>query len=578
MGKFQQIDPIYFRRLTYGDDGSVEAKENDYGNTILIFTIDCQNIGKSRNLSYTACHEIELYENVDKRESAIAYIKHKYFEKLQIPLCSDDLNIAEVTIFKDFLKESNEILELEYFIPNLKTKLILAQSFIELLEENNLHLHEYQKTYIFLLELNFRLAEDNYDADNEESVNILFYALKKWLNACKDPQNTIFEDEKKDREIEIYKAIFENGKVKKFFVEYKKGKDNNERFRNILERIGTEWLLKSKYDLKNAYKIFRLRKRFKERESNEVEDTNKNGNGNSDTHKKETCALWDRLLKTQISKAQGKANTKQYWKFLCASCLLTLLSLRLLLFHIPVRNNKCKYAKNDKTLSTEPKLKTNWLLHLVVFLIVFAPFLIEWLFNVRFIVQWELRIFYFGFILPTIPIVLYFLLGHQLDWIKIIIPRLAGTIVVGYVLLVVTAEIWEFSLRYYQKEKIVCLIQYIAIITTALLTSLIYLFIEVNNLVKKPWLAFRRALSLFLLGVTESFIIGLILFDLFANGMTNGLMSDLGINADKIVEIRIDGFFGRIYPLPLILYASLALVIGIFVQIIWEDKPITEPL
>ena len=483
-----QIDNSNPRKLLY-KGGDVRAWEDNDGNTVLIFTIDCK-IDEIK--SYVKVHKIKLYKNVN-------YIKQKYFEKLQIPLLPEDDNIVEVTIFKWFLKESKEILENEHFIPEPQLKLLLTRSFIDLLEENNLHLHhQYSKTYIFLLELNFILAEDNYDAADEESVNILFYALKQWLNACKDPQNTIFEDKKIDREIEIHKAIFKNGKVNPYFVEHKEGEDNNERFRNILERIAIEWFLKSKYDLKSAYKIFKLKKKNAGRKKCKSDDDNPNGE------------------------------------------------------------------------SSKPKLKSKWIFHLILLLIVLAPFLQRWMPGLLF--QVEIGICYAGFLI-AIGISIYL---KQSDWIKLIIPRLAGTILVGYIILVATAEIWEFSLRVYQQEgKIVGLIQYIAIIITALLTSLIYLFIEVNNLVKKPGLSLRRALSLFLLGATESFIIGLILFDLFADGMTRGLMGNLGIDADKI---RIDGIFGHIYPLPLILYASLALVIGIFVQIIWEDKPITEPL
>jgi hypothetical protein len=437
-------------------------------------------------------------EQFDLSEGNKIFIKRRFVWKVieENPDRKNQTAFKGILLYQNFLKESHKIINLDSFIFQNSLRILLCQSFIELLEENNRHTTlPYRNTYLELLKLNFELSEKEYDPNIEKTVDNLYYALKQWLNACKDPQNTIFEDEKIDREIETYKAIFKNGKVKKFFVEDKKGKDNNERFRNILERIGTEWLLKSRYDLKNAYKIFRLRRRFQ------------------------------------------------------------------------------KPARNNKKLSTEPKLKANWLLQLVILLIAFAPFLAGWRFNEPLILQVELGFFY-GFLLP-IPVVLYFFLGWQIE--KMIIPRLAGTIVVGYIVLIVTADVWEFSLRYYQQASkiVVGWQEYLAIIIIALDASFIYLFIEVNNRIKNPKLALLRALSLFFLGATESFIIGLILFDLFADGMTSELMSKLGIDADKI---RIKGIVGHIYPLPLILYASLALVIGIFVQIIWEDKPITEPL
>ncbi|MBW1992279.1 MAG: hypothetical protein JRI59_09225, partial [Deltaproteobacteria bacterium] len=38
------------------------------------------------------------------------------------------------------------------------------------------------------------------------------------------------------------------------------------------------------------------------------------------------------------------------------------------------------------------------------------------------------------------------------------------------------------------------------------------------------------------------------------------------------------GLVGEIPVEMLLLFAPLALLIGIFVQLIWEEKPVTEPL
>ena len=99
--------------------------------------------------------------------------------------------------------------------------------------------------------------------------------------------------------------------------------------------------------------------------------------------------------------------------------------------------------------------------------------------------------------------------------------------------------------------------------------SYYYLSIEVQNTVRDKLVGIIRASRVFSTGVLESFAIGMVALDL----ITPAFLPD-GVPADVLQP----AFVGSIYPRILCVYSPLALLIGIFVQIIWEDKPITEPL
>lgn len=164
---------------------------------------------------------------------------------------------------------------------------------------------------------------------------------------------------------------------------------------------------------------------------------------------------------------------------------------------------------------------------------------------------------------------LLFCLHAQL--LQLLIPRLAACIMVGYFPLIVTDEIWL---------AVPQLVLYTSwwpppfsfvIGTLALFVSWVYLLIEVSNKVSNRALAWRRTSVVFLIGLGWSLIIGLLVLDLVGLAFKNRLESLHSL-------LWVPGLFGQIPVQVLLLYMPLALLLGIFLQIIWEEKPITEPL
>lgn len=167
----------------------------------------------------------------------------------------------------------------------------------------------------------------------------------------------------------------------------------------------------------------------------------------------------------------------------------------------------------------------------------------------------------------------YFLIHYKYStaMLQLLIPRLGACILVGYFPLLITDEIW-------------CAVPHLtawrtwwppppsfAIIVLALMSSFFYLLIEIKNKVQDRQTAWRRTVDIFLIGLGWSFIIGLISLNLMGPAFKNRLES-------LHTLLWAPGLGGEIPVQVLLLYMPLALLIGIFLQIIWEEKPITEPL
>lgn len=150
-------------------------------------------------------------------------------------------------------------------------------------------------------------------------------------------------------------------------------------------------------------------------------------------------------------------------------------------------------------------------------------------------------------------------------YFKLLIPRLLAGTLIGYLPILIGSELWLFI------QNINAFEGFIIVITTTGF-CFYYLFSEVKNVVIDTRLALMRGLRIFLIGLLESFTLGLIILDLFARAFVHSFENDFEL------EFVYGLFGGQIYPKILIILFPLALFIGIFVQIIWEDKPITHPL
>ncbi|MBW2268753.1 MAG: hypothetical protein JRH16_09255 [Deltaproteobacteria bacterium] len=162
------------------------------------------------------------------------------------------------------------------------------------------------------------------------------------------------------------------------------------------------------------------------------------------------------------------------------------------------------------------------------------------------------------------------------------VPRIAAGIIVGFLPIFFIDEIWGFMNRSFP----------VLAITSALLglTTLLYLYTEVQGRLRSPELAFARSRQIFLLGLLQAYAAGLII-----TGLTGGYMASrnwaAGEGAGQLATLRetLPVFVGQLprvmgvepfytFPAAVFVMAFFSFFIGTFLQLMWEDIPITEPL
>jgi hypothetical protein len=178
-------------------------------------------------------------------------------------------------------------------------------------------------------------------------------------------------------------------------------------------------------------------------------------------------------------------------------------------------------------------------------------------------------------------LIVRFLWQKDLAFFHAGVPRIGAGIIVGYLPVFLIDEVWDLSRRPWFPLGVT-----VALMGT---TTLLYLYVEVKRRIRDPREAFARARRLFLLGILQAEALGLILTSLLGAFMVTRVWGDEGVI--PISELRavtptfvgelprimgIDPFF--VYPTAVLLMTFFSLFVGTFLQLLWEDLPITEPL
>ena len=177
-------------------------------------------------------------------------------------------------------------------------------------------------------------------------------------------------------------------------------------------------------------------------------------------------------------------------------------------------------------------------------------------------------------------------LGVQFMWKKDLtlfytsVPRIGAGIIVGYLPVFLIDEVWDLAEQpaFY-------------LLTTILLlgsTTLLYLFVEVQRRLGDPKEAFARARDIFMLGLIEAAAFGVVVTSLLGPLMA---ARNWGDKTQTLASLRetLTPFAGELprvlgfellpaFPSAVLLMSFLSFFIGTFLQLLWEDLPITEPL
>ena len=150
----------------------------------------------------------------------------------------------------------------------------------------------------------------------------------------------------------------------------------------------------------------------------------------------------------------------------------------------------------------------------------------------------------------------------------LLLPRLLAAIGVGYLPLFVTSALWELPYKLQPSYRLGCAAGAVVLSFTYLL------WLEVHKKLSKTqelskWLSRWRAFWILVLGCVISSVIGLVILDVVGG--------PLGRASYKGIPCGVTGIFGVIHWPILLFFAPFALLIGVILQIFWEEKPITQP-
>jgi hypothetical protein len=143
--------------------------------------------------------------------------------------------------------------------------------------------------------------------------------------------------------------------------------------------------------------------------------------------------------------------------------------------------------------------------------------------------------------------------------INLFLPRLMGAILIGFIPLIMAEEIWKAPSKLFISDPFI----FCMLTTLFLIGSYIYLFIECRNTIGKVpirdliWRPFR----VFFYGIVISLGLSSLIVHFLSPHVPEFSKNDIFLS----------------YP-TILLFASAALLIGIFIQVFWEEKTITEPL
>jgi hypothetical protein len=168
---------------------------------------------------------------------------------------------------------------------------------------------------------------------------------------------------------------------------------------------------------------------------------------------------------------------------------------------------------------------------------------------------------------------------RDLTFFHAAVPRIAAGIIVGYLPIFFLDEVWALAARsWFTLASVAFLLGF---------ATLLYLYIEVERRLGNPAEAFRRARRIFLLGVLQAFGIGLVITGLVGGFMATRNWADDSGSAEALRQLppfvgelpRIVGFEPfYAFPSAIFVMTFLSFFIGTFLQRMWEDIPLTEPL
>ena len=161
------------------------------------------------------------------------------------------------------------------------------------------------------------------------------------------------------------------------------------------------------------------------------------------------------------------------------------------------------------------------------------------------------------------------------------VPRIAAGIIVGYLPIFFIDEVWALA------GRSVAIVASVSLLLA--MATLLYIYIEVQRRLGNTDVAFSRARQIFVLGILQAFGIGLVITGLLGPFMATRNWAAPGETDVELLRASLPPLVGQlpeiigigpllIFPAAVVFMTFLSFFIGTFLQLMWEDIPITEPL
>lgn len=175
------------------------------------------------------------------------------------------------------------------------------------------------------------------------------------------------------------------------------------------------------------------------------------------------------------------------------------------------------------------------------------------------------------------------------DWkyFDLQLPRLIAGIVVGYLPIVFEENAWRWAAQLSQSVSLLMML-----VGGIVALCVLYTGAEINRVLRSnvgtrsrgvDWKIARRTLArtwpVFIRGLSYAFLFGIVLSNVLGNHIYSDPSSCSVQGSSRIWQECVPALSGsRIYPGILFIFMWLSFFIGLFIQLIWEDKPLTDPL
>lgn len=175
-----------------------------------------------------------------------------------------------------------------------------------------------------------------------------------------------------------------------------------------------------------------------------------------------------------------------------------------------------------------------------------------------------------------------FLWKKDLTFFHASVPRIGAGIIVGYLPVFMIDEVWDLA-----EQSPFYLVAVAGLLGLA---TLLYIHVEVQRRIGDPQESFARAQRIFLLGLVEAAGFGIVVTSLLGPLMAvRNWGPQVGPGSIELLGSARIVFLGELpkiigippfvaFPSAVLLMSFLAFFIGTFLQLLWEDIPITEPL